>query len=82
MKVGEGSMAFMFESCLMVGVTDWGLKSCQKVQEGYNAESWEGLKVHFTRPERGGRRRQHLVSDGDGNGTDGRPDLGSWVGES
>ncbi len=82
MKVGEGSMAFMFESCLMVGVTDWGLKSCQKVQEGYNAESWEGLKVHFMRPERGGRRRQHLVSDGDGNGTDGRPDLGSWVGES
>lgn len=23
MKVGEGSMAFMFESCLMVGVTEW-----------------------------------------------------------
>lgn len=32
-KVGEGSMAFMFESCLMVGVTEWGLKTCQKVQE-------------------------------------------------
>ena len=25
-KVGEGSMAFMFESCLMIGVTDWVLK--------------------------------------------------------
>jgi homogentisate 1,2-dioxygenase len=32
-KVGAGSMAFMFESCLMVGVTEWGLKKCQKVQE-------------------------------------------------
>ena len=37
-KVGEGSMAFMFESCLMVGVTDWGLQKCKKVQEDYNAE--------------------------------------------
>lgn len=49
-KVGEGSMAFMFESCLMVGVTEWGLKKCRKVQEGYNAESWEPLKPHFKRP--------------------------------
>lgn len=46
-KVGEGSMAFMFESTLMIGVTDWGLKKCQKVQEDYNAESWEPLKPHF-----------------------------------
>jgi homogentisate 1,2-dioxygenase len=46
-KVGEGSMAFMFESCLMIGVTDWGLKKCAKVQEDYNAESWEPLKPHF-----------------------------------
>lgn len=51
MRVGEGSMAFMFESCLMVGVTDWGLKKCKKVQEGYNAESWEPLKPHFKIPE-------------------------------
>jgi homogentisate 1,2-dioxygenase len=50
-KVGEGSMAFMFESCLMVGVTDWGLKRCEKVQEEYNQESWLPLKVHFKRPE-------------------------------
>jgi homogentisate 1,2-dioxygenase len=50
-KVGEGSMAFMFESCLMVGVTDWGLKKCEKVQEEYNQESWLPLKVHFQRPE-------------------------------
>lgn len=50
-KVGEGSMAFMFESCLMVGVTEWGLEKCEKVQEGYNDESWVPLKVHFKKPE-------------------------------
>lgn len=44
-KVGAGSCAFMFESCLMVGVTDWGLQRCQKVQEGYNEHSWGGVKV-------------------------------------
>ena len=46
-KVGQGSMAFMFESCLMVGVTDWGLTKCAKVQHDYNAHSWEPLKPHF-----------------------------------
>jgi len=46
-KVGGGSMAFMFERCLMVGVTKWGLKNCQKVQEEYNQESWEPLNVYF-----------------------------------
>ena len=50
-KVGEGSMAFMFESCLMIGVTEWGLKNCHKVQKGYNQESWEPLKPRFRRPE-------------------------------
>ncbi|KAF2639827.1 Homogentisate 1,2-dioxygenase [Massarina eburnea CBS 473.64] len=49
-KEGEGSMAFMFESCLMVGVTEWGLKTCKKVQAEYNAESWQPLKPHFKRP--------------------------------
>jgi len=74
MKVGEGSMAFMFESCLMLGVTEWGLNECKKVQANYNEESWEPLKVHFKRPDTLKNR---------GNGTDGaRPDLGSWVGES
>ena len=40
-KVGEGSLAFMFESSLILGVTEWGLKYCQKVQEEYNEHSWE-----------------------------------------
>jgi homogentisate 1,2-dioxygenase len=49
-KVGVGSMAFMFESSLMIGVTDWGLKTCRKVQESYSEHSWGLLKPHFKRP--------------------------------
>ncbi|KAL1956634.1 hypothetical protein VTO42DRAFT_6981 [Malbranchea cinnamomea] len=51
-KVGEGSMAFMFESSLMVGVSEWGLKTCEKVQDNYNAESWQPLKRHFKNPNK------------------------------
>ncbi|KFY84082.1 hypothetical protein V500_09637 [Pseudogymnoascus sp. VKM F-4518 (FW-2643)] len=51
MKVGEGSMAFMFESSLMIGVSEWGLRECKKVQPDYNEKSWEALKVNFKRPE-------------------------------
>lgn len=46
-KVGEGSCAFMFESCLMVGVSEWGLRTCHKVQEAYNEHSWLGVEVHW-----------------------------------
>lgn len=49
-KVGEGSMAFMFESSLMLGLTEWGLKTCKKVQDNYSQESWSGLRPHFQRP--------------------------------
>jgi homogentisate 1,2-dioxygenase len=59
-KVGEDSMAFMFESCLMLGVTEWGLKTCQKVQEEYNEHSWEPLKAHFELPE--AFKKSHISS--------------------
>lgn len=59
-RVGAGSCAFMFESCLMVGVTEWGLRTCQKVQEGYAEESWAGLVRHWKMPE-GVKVRSHLV---------------------
>jgi homogentisate 1,2-dioxygenase len=49
-KVGEGSMAFMFESSYMLGITDWGLDKCCKVQPDYNKHSWSELEVHFKRP--------------------------------
>ena len=69
MKVGEGSIAFMFESCLMVGVTEWGLKKCRKVQEGYNAESWAKLKPHFRRPEES--KEGEVRNEGAANGVKG-----------
>lgn len=59
-KVGEGSCAFMFESCLMVGVSEWGLRTCKKVQEGYNEESWAGVKTHWKKPD-GVKTTSHLV---------------------
>jgi homogentisate 1,2-dioxygenase len=59
-KVGEGSCAFMFESCLMVGVTEWGLRRCRKVQEEYSEHSWGGVKVHWTMPS-GKQAKSHLL---------------------
>ncbi|KAJ5657115.1 homogentisate 1-2-dioxygenase [Penicillium longicatenatum] len=49
-KVGEGSMAFMFESAFMLGVTEWGLQTCEKIQENYNDITWRPLKRHFQAP--------------------------------
>ncbi|KAH8680756.1 homogentisate-dioxygenase [Xylariales sp. PMI_506] len=49
-KVGAGSMAFMFESSLMLGVTDWSLVRCQKVQEEYTEHSWGQLQRRFKAP--------------------------------
>lgn len=34
----------------MVGVTEWGLKTCEKIQEDYNKESWIPLKRNFRPP--------------------------------
>lgn len=48
--VGAGGCAFMFESCFTLGVSEWALRRCRKVQEHYNAESWGSLKVHWKRP--------------------------------
>lgn len=62
MKMGEGSMAFMFESCFMVGVTDWGLKLCKKVQDDYNEHSWTPLKANFKVPE-GAKKVSNLVEE-------------------
>lgn len=59
-KVGEGSCAFMFESCLMVGVSEWGLRTCKKVQERYSEESWGGVRVHWKMPA-GKAVKSHLL---------------------
>lgn len=49
-KVGAGSMAFMFESSLMIGVSEWSKSTCQKVQELYNEHSWGNLQRNFKAP--------------------------------
>jgi len=49
--VGAGGCAFMFETALMLGVTEWGLQTCQKVQAGYSDSSWGKVKTHWTRPD-------------------------------
>lgn len=46
-KVGTGSMAFMFETSYMLGVTDWGLTWSKKRQNDYQKHSWQPLKPHF-----------------------------------
>ncbi|SPO05399.1 probable homogentisate 1,2-dioxygenase (HmgA) [Cephalotrichum gorgonifer] len=51
-KVGSASMAFMFESCLMLGVSEWGLKTCKKNQPDYQEVSWTPLKSNFRPPEK------------------------------
>lgn len=48
---GGGSYAFMFESSLMLGVTEWGLKTCRKVKEDYSEQSWGDMKAQFNLPK-------------------------------
>jgi len=45
-KIAEGTMSFMFESCLSLGVTPWALTQCQKVDSDY-WKCWQPLKKHF-----------------------------------
>ncbi|PFH60965.1 hypothetical protein XA68_18494 [Ophiocordyceps unilateralis] len=49
-KVGQGSCAFMFESCLMVGLSEWGLRTCSKVQQAYSEETWGNVTSHWKMP--------------------------------
>jgi homogentisate 1,2-dioxygenase len=46
-RVADGTMAFMFESSLMLGVSPWALKSSGVLQPTYAKDSWAGLKKQF-----------------------------------
>jgi homogentisate 1,2-dioxygenase len=35
MRVADGTQAFMFESSLGLGLTEWGERTCQKVDTDY-----------------------------------------------
>ncbi|CAI2180237.1 12517_t:CDS:10 [Funneliformis geosporum] len=45
-RVAEGTMAFMFESSLILGVTEWGMSNQVHIQQDY-WKAWQGLKSHF-----------------------------------
>ncbi|KAF7265407.1 hypothetical protein GWI33_021176, partial [Rhynchophorus ferrugineus] len=49
-KVAVGTQAFMFESCLGLTVTKWGLEISEKLYSEYY-KCWEGLNSHFTGPK-------------------------------
>jgi homogentisate 1,2-dioxygenase len=49
-KVGDGAMAFMFESSLMIGLSDWALEECHRVQKTYNDDTWVPHKRYFQAP--------------------------------
>lgn len=48
-KIGP-LQAFMFESCLSLAVTKWGIETSQKLDEEYYL-CWKGLKKNFTGPK-------------------------------
>ncbi|KAI8083863.1 homogentisate 1,2-dioxygenase [Thamnidium elegans] len=45
--VGANNQAFMFETCFMLSLTPWGLKTCGKVQPDYY-KAWQKLDDKFT----------------------------------
>ncbi|KAI0226873.1 Homogentisate 1,2-dioxygenase [Lamellibrachia satsuma] len=45
-RIAEGTMAFMFETCLGLAVTQWGETSCEKLDRDYYM-CWQSLKKHF-----------------------------------
>ena len=51
-KVGQGSLAFMFESSLTIGLTDWALNKCDKLQMAYGEDTWVNFKRQFVVPNR------------------------------
>lgn len=61
-KVGDGSMAFVIESSMLLGLSEWALKSCNKRQPNYNAQTWTPLQPHFKVPSTA-VRRSNLLRD-------------------
>lgn len=49
-KVGEGSMAFVIESSMTLGLSDWAFKTSNKRQQNYNFQTWLPLRSHFKTP--------------------------------
>jgi homogentisate 1,2-dioxygenase len=50
-KVGVGSMAFVIETSMILGLSEWAMKTSGKRQKNYNTQTWLGLKPHFEPPK-------------------------------
>ena len=48
-RVADGTQSFMFESSLMLSVTEWAEKKCCKLDASYY-QCWQPLKKHFQLP--------------------------------
>jgi homogentisate 1,2-dioxygenase len=65
-RVGEGSMAFVIEANMLVGVTEWAWSTARKRQVDYNARTWLGLKSHFKKPPGARENSPFCANQGDG----------------
>lgn len=68
-KVGAGSMAFVFESTMLMGMSEWAWETSNKRQSTYNADTWLPLKSLFNGPT-SVKANSHLLSastNGGGN---------------
>lgn len=45
-KIAMDSMAFMFESCLGMSMSAWGMEGCEKVDQEYY-KCWQGFQKNF-----------------------------------
>nr|XP_031844094.1 homogentisate 1,2-dioxygenase isoform X1 [Nomia melanderi] len=45
-RIADGTMAFMFETCYSLAVTEWATTVCNKLDHDYN-KCWESLGSHF-----------------------------------
>lgn len=59
-KIGEGSMAFVIESNMTLGLSEWAIETCQKRQLDYGSQTWGGLRSHFEMPK-AALRKSNLV---------------------
>ena len=70
-KVGEGSMAFVIETSMILGLSDWAFKTSNKRQKNYNAQTWLGLRPHFSAPLSVQRKSTFIDSCQGQNGANG-----------
>ena len=59
-RVGEGSMAFVMESNMTLGLSQWAFGTSQKRQLEYGQQTWGGLRSHFKMPDNALRKSNLL----------------------